>query len=150
MPLSRFADQSIGADLAQILVASGSFGVGTYQVQPTQSPQGAGLVAAAVGRPNVCISGGKFLQLVVDVTNVGAAGTVTVTIFGIDPASGKAYPLLASAALGTVATTVLRVGPGLTAVANLAASDFVPLTFAVQVVVAGNAVVFSLGASQMP
>jgi hypothetical protein len=68
---------------------------------------------------------GKACHLIVDITAF-SAGSVTVTIQGRDPVSGKLYTILASAALAAVATTILRVGPALTAVANLAANDVLP------------------------
>jgi hypothetical protein len=71
---------------------------------------------------------GRGLVLVIDIT--AFAGTsVTFTLQGKDPASGKYYTIIASAALAAVATTVLRVYPGLTAAANLVVSDVLPRTF---------------------
>lgn len=72
-----------------------------------------------------------------------------MTIQGKDPNSGKYYTLLASAALGAVATTVLTVYPGLTASANVVANDFVPRTFRVITAVAGTgpAVTYTIGIS---
>src|SRR5687767_3759143 len=64
-------------------------------------------------------SGVKFLHLVIDATAVTATPALTVTISGVDRVSGKTYTLLASAAIATVSTIVLKVGPGLTAAANL-------------------------------
>lgn len=69
---------------------------------------------------------GRGLALVIDVTAIAATPSITVTIQGKDPVSGKYYTLLASAAITTVSTTVLRVYPGLTAAANLAANDVLP------------------------
>lgn len=76
------------------------------------------------------VKGGRHstaVAVVVDITDL-EAGTpsLTVTIQGIDPASGKNVTLLQSAALSSVATTVLRVGQDLTAAANLTANDLVP------------------------
>jgi hypothetical protein len=76
------------------------------------------------------IKGGRHstaVAVVVDITSL-EAGTpsLTVTIRGVDPASGKGIALLQSAALSTVSTTVLRVGQDLTAAANLTANDLVP------------------------
>jgi len=68
---------------------------------------------------------GKACHLTIDIT-AWTAGSLTVTIQGKDPTSGKLYTILASAALAAVATTVLKVGPALTAVANLAANDVLP------------------------
>lgn len=69
---------------------------------------------------------GKACHLIMDITAVPGVDTVTVTIQGRDPTSGKLYTILQSAALVAAATTVLRVGPGLPATANLSANDVLP------------------------
>jgi len=72
---------------------------------------------------------------------------VTFTIKGKDPLSGKYYTLLASAAIVAASTVVLRVYPGLTAVANLVASDVLPLDWRVEVThSAGSNFTYSVGA----
>jgi hypothetical protein len=161
MPVNRQGDQMIGADLQMLLVPSAAFAAGTYHVgltpsgtppfQPTTSGQ-TSIWSLKTGAPavqdSIIYSGGKFLQLTVDVTAI-TASSVTVTIFGFDVASNKFYAILVSTAL-VVATTVLRVGPGLTTAANLVANDFMPLTWAIQAVVTGGATTFSIGANQMP
>jgi len=68
---------------------------------------------------------GKACHLTIDVT-AWSAGSLTVTIQGKDPTSGKLYTILASAALVATGTVVLRVGSGLTAAANLVANDVLP------------------------
>src|ERR1700752_4083149 len=62
------------------------------------------------------------------IVNISAftSGSITVIIEGKDPVSSQYYTLLSSAALGAAATTVLRVFPGSTVTANLAANDCVP------------------------
>lgn len=91
---------------------------------------------------------GRGLHVVVDLTTFGGAGSITVTIQGKDAISGKYYTLLASAALAAVATTVLRVFPGSTVTANLAANDLLPRVWRVAVTV-GDATshTYSIGAS---
>src|SRR5467141_1426213 len=130
MPTNRQADQMIGADLYQALVASGSYAVGTYHVglQPTgaqtgstpfQTTQQALVLKTGAPTPADGLnSAGKYLDLIIDVT-VHNGGTVTVTIVGADPVSGKVFNILVSTALAVAATTVLRVGPTYTAAANL-------------------------------
>lgn len=73
------------------------------------------------------------LHLILDVTAVTATPAVTVTVAGVDRVSGKTYTLLASAAVATVTTTVLRIAPGLTAAANLTVNDSLPPVFRVTV-----------------
>ena len=69
---------------------------------------------------------GRYLTVVIDVTAVAATPSVVFTIQGVDPLSAKAYTLLASAAVTATGTTVLHVGPGLTAAANAVANLPVP------------------------
>jgi hypothetical protein len=75
----------------------------------------------------------RGLQLIIDVTAVPTVDTVTFTIKGKDPVSGKYYTLLASSAIVAVSTVTLRVYPGLTAAANLVVSDVLPLDWRVEI-----------------
>lgn len=93
--------------------------------------------------------GARYLHVVIDVTVVpGSAPSLVVTIQAKDPASGKYYTILASAALVGVGTTILRVGPALTAATNLVANDIIPRIWRV-IVTAGNAnsATYSIGAN---
>ncbi len=78
---------------------------------------------------------GQALQVILDVTNAGT-GSVTLSILGKDPASGKYYTLLAGAAVTGNSTNIYRVDPALTAAANSIAKDRVPLKF--QILVTAN------------
>jgi len=79
-------------------------------------------------------SPGKSMVLVIDITARVGTPTVTVTIQGYDKVSGKKWTILASVGtLGAAATTILRVGPMLTAAANLVANDFIPPDFTVNI-----------------
>lgn len=66
------------------------------------------------------------LIVVLDVTAVAIAPTVTVAVAGVDRLSGKTWPIVTSAAVLTTGTTVLRVAPGLIAVTNLTVGDILP------------------------
>jgi hypothetical protein len=92
-------------------------------------------------------NGGTLLNVVYDQT-VGATNSNVITINGKDSASGKYYLILSSAALASVATTRLKVGPNVTAAANTIAQDYLPDTIQI-VVTAGNAnsATYSLGYS---
>lgn len=69
----------------------------------------------------------KGIKLVVDITGLtGTTPSLTVTIRGRDPVSGKAYTILASAALTANGTTILTVYPGIPATANVSANDVLP------------------------
>ena len=69
---------------------------------------------------------GKAGHLIIDITVVPGIDTVTVSIQGRDPTSGKLYTILASTALVATGTTILKVGPGLPVTANLSANDVLP------------------------
>lgn len=91
---------------------------------------------------------GSFLHVVIDVTAAADTPSVVFTIQGKDVVSGKYYTLLASAAITGTGTTVLRVGPGLTAAANLVASDILPRTWRVIATHAdSDSITYSVGAS---
>jgi hypothetical protein len=91
---------------------------------------------------------GRGLILQIDVTAIAATPSVVPTIQGKDPASGKWYDILAGAALVAVATVELRVYPGLTAVANLVASDVLPKSWRLEMVHAdADSITYSVGAS---
>lgn len=95
-------------------------------------------------------NGAKYAHLVIDITAY-TAGSLTVTVQGYDPASQKKYTILASAALAAVATTVLRIGPALTAAANLVANDALPMEFNVLFDHAdATSITYSAGISLMP
>jgi hypothetical protein len=90
---------------------------------------------------------GRCVKVVLDMTTVGT-GSVTPTIQGKDAASGKYYTLLAGAAVVTNVTNVYTVCPGVTATANVSASDVLPRTWRVNVVANNaNPTTYTLGAS---
>lgn len=92
----------------------------------------------------------KGAHFTIDVTAItGTTPTVTVTIEGKDEFSGKYYTILASSAISTVSTTVLKVYPALTAAANSVANDIVPKMFRVRATIAGTgpAVTATVGVS---
>jgi hypothetical protein len=68
---------------------------------------------------------GRSLVVVLSTTTASGGNTVQVTINAVT-ASGYTYPLVTGVAVATVATTLYRIGPGLTAVANLTVSDVLP------------------------
>jgi hypothetical protein len=87
--------------------------------------------ASKTGGDNDNQSGRRSAIVVIDITAV-TSGTATFTLEGKDSVSGKYYTILASAALGAVATTVLRVDPNLTASANTIAKDIMPCEWRVK------------------
>lgn len=92
-------------------------------------------------------NGCKYLNVVLDMTTAGS-GSVTLTINGKDPASGKYYLILSGAAVTSNTTNRYKVGPNVTASANAIAQDYLPKTIQL-VVTANNAntATYSLGYS---
>ena len=92
----------------------------------------------------------RGVHVIIDVTADPAAASITVTLQGFDSASGKYYDLLVSAAIAAVGTTVLKLYPGIVAVANGAASDILPRQFRVKVVtVDADSMTYSVGFSAL-
>lgn len=94
--------------------------------------------------PKGCRTG----HFVIDCTASAATPSVVFTVLGVDRASGKTYTILASAAITGTGTTVLRVGAGLTAAANLVANDTLPPVIRLQAVHGdADSITYSLGAN---
>ena len=72
--------------------------------------------------------GRQRLHLIIDVTAIAASPSVVPTIDGYDSLSGKYYNLLTGVAITATGTTVLKIGPGMSASANAVAADFLPNT----------------------
>ena len=83
---------------------------------------------------------------VINVTAAIATPSVTFTIAGVDPASNATYTILTSAAITGTGTTVLRVGPDLTAAANTIAKDYLPQSLKITATHADtDSITYSLG-----
>lgn len=81
----------------------------------------------------------QLLEVVANITAIsGTSPTLTVTIQGVDSASGQTFTVLVSAALTAVGITRLQVGPMLAAVANLSANAIVPRVVQIQAVIGGT------------
>jgi hypothetical protein len=93
---------------------------------------------------------GKGLWVVIDVTSVTSTPSVTFTIQGKDPVSGKYVDLLTSAAIATVSTVSLQIHPGLTAAANTVANGILPRVWRI-IATHGNSnsITYSVGYSMI-
>ena len=80
----------------------------------------------------------KGVRVRVVSTAVSDTPEVTVTIQGYDEAAAAWYTILASVAITGTATTVYRVHPSLTAVANSIAQDTIPALWRI-ITTVGNA-----------
>jgi hypothetical protein len=96
----------------------------------------AGATANVTG-PDQTNQGASGVKVVLDMT-VPGTGSVTLTIQGKDPGSGKYFTALAGTAVTTVSTNVYTIYPGITAAANAAANDALPYLWRV-IVTANNA-----------
>jgi hypothetical protein len=97
---------------------------------------------------------GKGIRVWQDLTVLGASSVCQFSIQEKDPVSGKFITLLASAATGaginSTGTAKLTVYPGLTAAANVTASDVVPVNIRIVSTVATAASTFSIGYALIP
>lgn len=89
-------------------------------------------------------------HVIIDVTTV-TSGSITPSIQGFDPASGKWYTILTGAAISTVSTVVLKIGPAFSTAANVSVSDMLPSKWRVFIDAATTtSVVMSIGVNLAP
>ena len=89
-------------------------------------------------------------DFVFDITADPASASITLTIQGQDPLSGKWYTILAGAAQAAVGTIIMRVGPSIVAAANVAATAILPELFRISVAVADtDSMTYSVGVTHM-
>ena len=92
----------------------------------------------------------KCIHVVIDVTVDPAAASIVPKIQGKDEVSGKWYDILEGVAITATGTTVLKVGPGIAASANVAASDMLPPIWRVRMEHADtDSITYSIGAAVM-
>jgi hypothetical protein len=97
--------------------------------------------------PDLPTLGYRNLTVTLDVTDVSASPTLTLSIKGKDVASGKYRLLLAGAAVTTAVTNIYRVTQGIgTVAANALAYDILPELIQLSIAVGGaQAGVYSVG-----
>lgn len=84
----------------------------------------------------------------IDCTAITSSPSVVFTLQGKDPASGKYYTILASAAIVGTGTTTMRVHPDLTAAANTVAKDMMPAVWRIIATAAdSDSITYSVGVS---
>lgn len=94
------------------------------------------------------VAGYRGLHLFINCTDSADTPSVVFTVLGVDPVSGLTYTILASAAVTGATTRILRVGPGLTASANLIVNDVLPPVIRISAVHAdADSITYSVGAS---
>lgn len=93
-------------------------------------------------------SGARGVKVVVTITvNAGGLGATVVKVQGKDKISRTYYDLLTSASLSGVATTILRLGASMTAVANLTVADVLPELSRITCSNNGSPMTYSVGSS---
>lgn len=98
----------------------------------------------------VGVAGAHGLHLVIDVTAVTATPSVTPLIEGYDAASDSWYTLLTGVAIVATGTTVLKIYPGITPIANASSSDVIPGLIRVTMTHAdADSITYSVGAHLM-
>ncbi len=94
------------------------------------------------------VAGYRGIHLTIDVTAATGPPSAAVSILGVDRVSAKPYTLIASAAITGTGTTILKVGPGLTAAGNLVANDVLPPVIRIAPVHTGSdSITYSIGAA---
>lgn len=87
-------------------------------------------------------------HFIINVTAVPGTDTITPTIQGVD-ALGNSYTLLTGTAISTTGITALKIGRGMTGVANASASDLLPDQYKVLMThSAGSSFTYSVTANQ--
>jgi hypothetical protein len=88
------------------------------------------------------------IHIIIDVTATAATPSVVPTIDGYDFLSGKWYNLLTGTAITTTGTTVLKISPDITALANGAAKDIIPRKWRLVMTHADtDSITYSIGAN---
>lgn len=86
------------------------------------------------------------VTVILDITVAPGVDTVTLTVQGKDPASGKYYTLLAGAAESATGTKTYTVYPGIAVTSNVSASTVLPRIWRVIVThSAGTSFTYSVG-----
>lgn len=84
----------------------------------------------------------KRAHIIIDVTVITTS--LDIVLKGLDPVSGKWYPLLTFAQIVGTGIVVGKFAPGITEVANLAVSDVLPETFRFESTIVG-ATTYTIG-----
>lgn len=142
----KWIDNGDGTYSPQVVTATG--GGGSSNIEGTVLAS-----AARTSAPTPVLltnENGRALYIILDVTAVTATPSITVTIAGIDVVSGKAYTLLAGAAVTATGTVFYKVGPALPNTANVSANEYVPPTVRISVShLDSDSITYSIGYALM-
>lgn len=112
----------------------------TVNVSASQAASGVLLAAGATATQldlRLTDISGESAFFILSTTTASGGNTVQITFNGIT-ASGYVYPILTGAAIAAVAVTPYKIGPGLTAAANLTVNDMTPRVIQLVVTVVGT------------
>ncbi len=97
---------------------------------------------------NTSARGGHFI---INVTALTAGASLVPTILGKDSVNGVYYTLLTGNAITATGITVLKIYPGIVGIANAAAVDILPATYAFLMTAANaDSVTYSVAFNGMP
>lgn len=132
--------------LVAVLLAAAAFAASAQNTVRTGTLYTSAARTATSNGQDMANDAYRGVMVVLDITVAPGVDTVTLTIQGKDPVSGKYYTLLAGAAESATGTKVYRVYPSLPATANVSANDLVPQTWRVTVThSAGTSFTYSVG-----
>jgi hypothetical protein len=148
---------AVEAATVSVTVENINFETGELQMleTPTRRIRGGNLqllpsVARTADANSEYVRGVAGAQVIIDVTAITATPSVTPSIVGFDPVSGKEYTILAGAAITGTGTTVLTVFPGATAAANSAANNYLPDQWRVKMAHAdGDSITYSVSVNTL-
>lgn len=100
----------------------------------TPSPSSIVLASAArvatIQTPDIINSSARGGHFIINVSAFTGGASITPTILGKDTLNNVYYTLLTGLAITSVGITVLKIYPGIVGIANAAATDILPSTFA--------------------
>ena len=101
---------------------------------------------ATVNSANITNYNHRGVHIIINVTAITATPSVVPTIQGYDPLSTTYYTLLTGVAITATGYTILKIYPGIGAVANAAANDILPNTWRISMAHAdADSITYSVG-----
>ncbi|RJQ25438.1 MAG: hypothetical protein C4589_11245 [Peptococcaceae bacterium] len=117
---------------------------------PATNQEGTALASAArtatISSVDLANNHKNGVHVILDVTAITTAPSITLKIEGKCPVSGKYYTILEGAAVTAVSTNIYKVFPAATAAANSVANDIIPKTWRITVTHANaDSITYSVG-----
>ncbi len=102
-------------------------------LSPYRKTLAEGVRASATTETYALSTRGRAGIIVILDTDTASGFSQTISVEGVDPVSGEVWTILAAAAQTAAGQKILRVRPGITAAANVAAADILPADINVKV-----------------